>query len=318
MATLDDEEQLLRSVALQNANSILLARQRADEELLRTKEALRESQERLTAALQAAGTSTFRWNIKTNSVEWDGNLDRLFGLGPGRTTQSLDAVHRRGASRRPAGVSARCERCARDGSDFDMEFRVVGPDGSVRWIAGKAKASFDDDGTPVNMTGACADITSRKQAAESLRENEERLRAIFNQAAVGIAVTTLDGRFLDANQKFSDILGYSADELRHLTFFDITHPDDLADTTIAVRQLLAGFIPDYSLEKRYLRKDGSSVWSLSTVTLLKDAAGAAAAIHRRHRGHHAAQAGRGGAARGDAHPRAAQRDRAGRWRRSSI
>jgi PAS domain S-box-containing protein len=108
---------------------------------------------------------------------------------------------------------------------------------------------------------------------EALRESEERLRAMFNHAAVGIAVATLDGYFIDMNRKFSDILGYTADELRRLTFREITHPDDLADTTASVRQLLAGSIPDYSLEKRYLRKDGSSVWSLTTVTLLKDSDG---------------------------------------------
>jgi PAS domain S-box-containing protein len=274
VAAFDDEEQLLRSGALPNANSIMLARQRADEELLLTREALRESQERLRAALIAAGTSTFRWTLGTGRVEWDGTLDPLFGPQSGRATESLDefiaAVH---PDDRP-GVQQRCDDCARDGSDFDMEFRALGPDGSIRWISARAKASFDAAGMPVSMTGACADITSRKQAAESLRENEERLRAIFNQAAVGIAVTSLDGRFLDTNQRFTDILGYGEEELRQLTFFDITHPDDRPDTAISVRQLLAGFIPDYSLEKRYVRRDGTLVWSLSTVTLLKDQAGA--------------------------------------------
>ena len=271
MGTPDDEEPLLRSVALQNANSILLARQRAEEELLRTKDALRESQERLTAALTAAGTATFRWNVRTNLVEWDGNMGRLFGLEAGRTTQSLDAfigaVH---PDDRPA-VVAQCERCARDGSEFDMEFRVVWPDGTIHWIDDKAKAFLDDDGRPLYMTGACADITTRKQAAEALLENEQRLRAMFNQAAVGIALASLDGHFLDMNGKCSEILGYSAGELRALTFSDITHPDDLADTTAAVRQLVAGSIREYALEKRYLRKDGSTIWSLTTVTLLRDA-----------------------------------------------
>ncbi len=273
MAVPDDEEQQLRSVALQNANSILLARQRAEDELLRTKEALRESQERLNAALTAAGTGTFRWNLPANTVEWDGNLDRLFGFESHGTTPSLDAffatVH---PDDRP-GVMARCEACARDGSDFDMEFRVVWPDGSVHWIDDKAKTFLDQDGTPLYVTGACADVTSRKQGAETLRENDERLRAIFNQAAVGIAVATLDGHFLRVNKKFSDILGYSSDELERLTFSSITHPDDRRDTTTAIGRLLDGSIAEYSLEKRYLRKDGVVVWSLTTVTLLTDAAG---------------------------------------------
>ncbi|MEP7308098.1 MAG: PAS domain S-box protein [Acidobacteriota bacterium] len=269
----DDEELRLKSVALQNARSILLIRQRTEEELLRTQDALRESQERLKAALAAAGTGTFRWNIQRNTVEWDGNLDRLFGLGPGATTQSLEAfvaaVH---AEDRPA-VVARCGLCAREGVDFDMEFRVVGPDASVRWIHNKAKTFLDDQGRPLYVTGACADITSRKEAAEALRENEQRLQAMFNQAAVGIALAALDGRFLDMNGKFSEILGYSPAELRTRTFTEITHPDDLAETIAAVRRLLAGSIGEYSLEKRYRRADGSYVWSLSTVTLLKGAAG---------------------------------------------
>ena len=111
------------------------------------------------------------------------------------------------------------------------------------------------------------------QAKEALRESEERLRAMFNQAAVGIAVASLDGYFLDMNRKFTEILGYSADELQRLTFSEITHPDDLENTTASIRQLLAGFISEFAIEKRYLRKDGSRIWSSTTVTLLKDAAG---------------------------------------------
>ena len=267
----DDEDQLLRSVALQNANSILLARQRAEAELLRTKDALRESQERLTAALTAAGTGTFRWDLQTNAVDWDGNLGRLFGLQTGHATQSLDAFLGAVHPDDREAVVAQCERCARDGSGFDMEFRVVWPDGTIHWIDDKAKAFLDDNGRPLYMTGACADITTRKHAAEALLENEQRLRAMFNQAAVGIAVAALDGHFLDMNGKCSEILGYSAGELRGLTFSDITHPDDLADTTAAVRQLVAGSIREYALEKRYLRKDGSTIWSLTTVTLLRGA-----------------------------------------------
>ena len=138
--------------------------------------------------MTAAGTGTFRWNIQTNAVEWDGNLGRLFGLAAGETTQSLDAFFAAVHPEDRPGVIARCQECARDGCDLDMEFRVLWPDGSIHWIADKAKAFFDGDGTPLYMTGACADITSRKEAAEALRANEERLRAMFNQAAVGITV----------------------------------------------------------------------------------------------------------------------------------
>jgi PAS domain S-box-containing protein len=118
-----------------------------------------------------------------------------------------------------------------------------------------------------------AALATAEAATNESRAKEEQLRAIFNQAAVGIAVANLDGVFLDTNHKFCDILGYRPDELRSTTFIKITHPDDVEDTKEKVAQLLAGEIPEYSIEKRYLRPDRSIVWSLSTVTLLKDGSG---------------------------------------------
>ena len=273
MAQLEDEDALLRSVALQNARSILAARQRAEEELLRTREALRASQERLRAALSAAGTGTFRWNVPTGVIEWDGNLDRVVGLeappSPLGLETFLSSLHPDDRST----VAARFRECAERGTDLDLEFRAVRPDGSVRWLHAQAKGSQGPSGSTEFVTGACADITSRKDAEEATRQSEQRLRAIFNHAAVGIALARLDGHFGDLNDKFSSILQYSKPELQAMTFLQLTHPDDVAATRESVGRLLAGEIPDYSLEKRYRRKDGTFVWSLTTVTLLRDAAG---------------------------------------------
>jgi PAS domain S-box-containing protein len=188
---IDDENELLRSVALKNANAITVARQRAENDLLRTQEALRRSQERLTSALAAAGTGTFRWNIAANTVEGDDSLDRLFGLEPAaapvRPIEAfVNAVHPDDR----AALGERLQRCARDGADFDMEFRVVHRDGTVRWLADRARAVFDDAGRPVYMTGACTDITGRKQAEQGLRE-EARLLELLNRTGA-ILSSTLD------------------------------------------------------------------------------------------------------------------------------
>jgi PAS domain S-box-containing protein len=111
------------------------------------------------------------------------------------------------------------------------------------------------------------------RATAALRASEERFRATFNQAAVGIAIAGLDRRFIEANEKFASILGYAAHELRGLTFTELTHPQDLAETQRELQKLLAGEIPRYSLEKRYVRKDGAVVWSATTVTLVRDSQG---------------------------------------------
>jgi PAS domain S-box-containing protein len=272
MAAPHNEEDLLRSVALKNAGAIQLARQRAEDELLRTREELRHSQERLTAALAASGTCAFRWEIESNALTWAGDVERLLGVKGERLLSRqafLDVVH----SDDRDSVRSGFERSVRDGSPFDMEFRVVGPDGDIRWVIGKARVFPDEDGRPFYMTGACADVTNRKQAEEALRENEQRLRAIVNQAAVGIAIAGLDGRLNALNKKFSDILGYTENELIGVSFEHLTAPDDRAATRLAIEQLLGGWVADYALEKRYLRKDGSIVWSRTSVALLKDAAG---------------------------------------------
>jgi PAS domain S-box-containing protein len=109
---------------------------------------------------------------------------------------------------------------------------------------------------------------------EALRESEERFRATFEQAAVGIAHVAPDGHWTRVNQRLCDILGYTTDELLQRTFQDITHPDDLEADREFERQMLAREISHYAMEKRYFRKDGSVVWTDLTVSLVWDAAGA--------------------------------------------
>ncbi|MBV9669839.1 MAG: PAS domain S-box protein, partial [Acidobacteriales bacterium] len=134
---------------------------------------LAEQSERLQAALSSSRTGTFRWDIRTNALDWDENLDRLFGLAPGSTARSLDQfismVH---PDDRP-GVISRCERCATEGADFEMEFRVIWPDGAQHWLYDRGKTFFDKDGRPAYMTGACTDITESKAAEDTIRRSEK-------------------------------------------------------------------------------------------------------------------------------------------------
>ena len=116
-------------------------------------------------------------------------------------------------------------------------------------------------------------VTDRKQAEQKIQESEERFRATFEQAAVGIAHVSPDGLFLRINQKFCDIVGYSPEEMEKLTFQEITHPDDLENDLQQVERLLVGEIEFYSLEKRYYKKNGQIVWINLTVSLLRKVTG---------------------------------------------
>jgi PAS domain S-box-containing protein len=110
-------------------------------------------------------------------------------------------------------------------------------------------------------------------AQQRLLHSDARFQATFEQAAAGIAMVATDGRWLRVNRRLCAIVGYTADELMATNFQQITHPDDLKADLDLLRQLLAGEIQTYALEKRYLRKDGAEVWVRLAVVLVRTATG---------------------------------------------
>jgi PAS domain S-box-containing protein len=125
------------------------------------------------------------------------------------------------------------------------------PDETILWLAVAVGAS-------IALLGLLATHLIRSLGA--LDHSEARYRATFDQAAVGIARVGLDGRWLELNQRYCDILGYACAEMLERTFQDVTHPDDLDADLALAQKLHAGEIPTYSMEKRYVRKDGGAVW----------------------------------------------------------
>ena len=119
------------------------------------------------------------------------------------------------------------------------------------------------------------EMKEHKKAQEMLGESEQRFRATFEQAAVGVAHVGADGRFLQLNQKFCDITGYSQKEMSALTFQDITYPQDLDKDLAYMYELLDGSRNTYAIEKRYIRKDSSIVWVNLTGSVIRKQSGEA-------------------------------------------
>ncbi len=138
--------------------------------------------------------------------------------------------------------------------------------------SGSEEMFFESRMTLLNQDSVLAlvrDVTEARRTEMALRESEKRFRVLFENAGVGVAQgDTNTGRFLKVNQKYCDILGYTREEMENIEFASITHPDDLPKNLVLLEQLKRGEIREFTLEKRYIRKDGTPVWVLLTVSPL--------------------------------------------------
>lgn len=157
------------------------------------------------------------------------------------------------------------------------------PDDGSRWVHRRRDGSLVDvvvAAAAIEFGGRAArlvtvrDVTDAVRAERALRESERRFRSAMEHAPIGMALVGMDGRWLVVNHALCALLERDEAELLSLTFQDVTHPDDLGADLALLQQLVAGEIPWYELEKRYLRRDGRPVWILLTVSLVRDEAGA--------------------------------------------
>ena len=132
---------------------------------------------------------------------------------------------------------------------------------------------IDGNGRLLGSVHILRDITRRRQMEEALKQSEEQYRAVFDNAGMAIGVVGRDGRFTQANPAFLDMFGYNEFELRRLTHVDITHPDDREISEQRLDEIMRGEVHSYSLEKRYIRKDGGIIWGQLSVSTLRDPEG---------------------------------------------
>lgn len=151
--------------------------------------------------------------------------------------------------------------------NYEFEYRMLAADGRTVWLYDIVNVVRSEN-EPQILRGFMIDITERKRVEEELRHSEERFRATFNSAAVGIAHVSLDGKWLLVNQKLCNILGYTQAELLEKTARDIIHPDDLDVDLECDRRIIANEIQACSMEKRYICKDSSPVWVNLTMSVV--------------------------------------------------
>jgi PAS domain S-box-containing protein len=231
--------------------------------------ALRVSEERYRLATEAFQGGISEYDVRTGKTWASEAYFRLFGRDPAEGARPIehifDAVH-------PDDL-AKVGEVLRDiiggkAGVMDVQYRAWNREGRWGQFWTRAVASRDRDGVPLRVIATTVDVTARNEAIEELADSRERLATIFAHASVGLSEVSLEGRFQEVNAELCRVLGRSREELLDLGVPEVTHPDDIPRSFEAVGEALRTG-KTTSLDKRYLRPDGTPVWSNSSITRLR-------------------------------------------------
>src|ERR1700730_9137015 len=162
-----------------------------------------------------------------------------------------------------------------DGEIFEFQFRIRHRDGRWRWLATRVMPFLrSEEGDVRQVVAATLDVTAWKQAEKALAASEERFRRCFELGLIGMAITSPEKGCIEVNDETCKILGYERSELLKKTWAELTHPDDLAADTANFERVMRGQIDGYSMDKRWIRKDGEVIYTTISVKCLRREDGA--------------------------------------------
>ena len=253
----------------------ILARQAADLiECRQAEEALRESEERYRALFDSTAMAVFVCDREGVIQHYNRRAVELWGREPMRGVEKhcgSQKLFLPDGTWLPHEQSPIMEVLRTGRAVLNQEISIGRPDGSQLPALVSFAPFRNAEGDLVGAIGSFTDITERKQAEAALRQSEDRLQAMFTQAAVGIVIVDLGGRLLETNDRMCAIVQRSREQLLALSCEDLTHPDDWKCNKVMMEEVAAGKRAEWVIEKRYSRPDGSWVWvNVAVSPLLND------------------------------------------------
>jgi diguanylate cyclase (GGDEF)-like protein/PAS domain S-box-containing protein len=239
-----------------------------------TQTALYLTEMRYREAQRIAKIGNWEWDLATNTSWWSEELYRILEEDPQRYPATFDnfiaKIH---PDDRQVLIEGQWAAPLVAGPYDPVRSRLVLADGRQKVIEQIVETRVDQYGQPAAVVGTLHDITERCALEDRLRESEVRYASTVELAAVGIAHVDDEGRFVWSNQRLRDMLGYSGEELKNLTVWQVSHPDDVRVTDTDRKRLHAGEIDTLTAEKRYLRNDGTTLWVRITSAVRREADG---------------------------------------------
>ncbi|MDB5798724.1 MAG: putative signaling protein [Paucimonas sp.] len=242
-------------------------------ELRNQREELHEHARNLQQAHRLARLGNWKWERHTDQLSWSPELYRLFGRSRAEPIGKPDNFLRHICPDDRERVSTVRRRALESRSTYELTYNIYRPDGESRCVRERGELVLDHDGHVVGMAGYAQDITASTEAEKKQREITALFQSVFEQEAVGITLTRMDGKFIQVNKRFASLLGYTPEELEQVSFQSVTHPDDLVQDLEKLAALEQKKYETYTLEKRFLHRNGSPVWANLTISVHRDAEG---------------------------------------------
>jgi diguanylate cyclase (GGDEF)-like protein/PAS domain S-box-containing protein len=231
----------------------------------------RRAERRLGEAQRLAQLGSFDWDLDADEISWSGEMYRIFGEDPEIFVPNSDNLVDRivEADRGPLGEQVR--DAVAGGGELDSFARIRRPDGRLRDVRIRGSLVPVPGAARGHLLGICQDLTDVRQAEKARVEAVERFRSVFQRAPVGMALVGPDGRFALVNEALAELLGRTPGELLELTVADVSHPDDVAESSAGVRRIATGELREWNGEMRYVRPSGEVRWGGVRALLLHDA-----------------------------------------------
>lgn len=214
------------SVIVVGGRELVLGIDRDITERKRTEAALRESERMLAKAQEIAHIGSWRWNLRTDELEWSDEMFRIYGVertGFAGTVAGLDGGFVFSEDR--AKTNARIDTAKREGVMYPIEYRALRPDGQIRSLWSEGEVTRDDAGNVIGLIGVVQDITERKLAEQELTKQKELLQAIFDHIPVMIGVFDSRGHFTLINNEWEQTLGYNLEEMSASDVMQVLYPE---------------------------------------------------------------------------------------------
>jgi len=223
---------------------------------------------------RAAGSNrvtAWRWDFRTRKLQYGPHFREIFGFSPDEPVNYETWRGHLHPSIREEATRSFLQFLEGRSRHERIEQPYITASGETHWVEIRRRVERNSRGKPLRITSLCIDITEAKGVELALRESEEHFRALFEQTAVGIARLDLDGKYLQVNDTFCDITGYSRQELLQMSISDIRHPENLKNDPALLKRITSGNISHDVTEERCVRKDGSIAWILRSLSLGRNA-----------------------------------------------